>query len=98
MAMPNDVLPLLKAVAHPVRLGILRQLARDTEVCACDLGEAFSVSQPTISEHLRVLREAGLVTTRRDGTKICYSTVPTAVEKLAGVVDELVPRDAFAKR
>lgn len=63
----------LKALGHPVRLGIALRLAAEPETCACDFAEVFGVSQPTISQHLRVLREAGLVTTRRRGTQICYS-------------------------
>jgi ArsR family transcriptional regulator, arsenate/arsenite/antimonite-responsive transcriptional repressor len=82
----------LKAIAHPIRLGMLQRLACEPEICACDLGEAFSVSQPTVSEHLRVLREAGLVRTRREGTTICYSTAPQALRELASVVAALRPR------
>ncbi len=83
----------LKALAHPTRLGMLQRLALEPEICACDLGEAFAVSQPTVSEHLRVLREAGLVTTRRRGTTICYSGVPEALSELATVVAALHPRE-----
>jgi ArsR family transcriptional regulator len=90
--MSLDPSAMLKAVAHPVRLGILQELAEQSEVCACDLGDAFSVSQPTISEHLRVLREAGLVTTRRDGNKICYSSDDGALEQLADVLQGLRPK------
>lgn len=90
--MSLDPSAMLKAVAHPVRLGILQELAEQSEVCACDLGDAFSVSQPTISEHLRVLREAGLVTTRRDGNKICYSSEDGALEQLADVLQGLRPK------
>src|SRR5918911_3506854 len=81
----------LKALAHPIRLAMMEQLAQQPEVCACDLGEAFAVSQPTVSEHLRVLREAGLVRTRREGTAICYSAVPEALDELATVVAALRP-------
>src|SRR5262245_34542412 len=63
----------LKALGHPVRLGIALALARDPGTCACDFADVFDVSQPTVSEHLRVLREARLVTTRRRGTQIVYS-------------------------
>jgi len=63
----------LRALAHPVRLGIMRRLAERPETCACDFTELFDVAQPTISQHLKVLREAGLVRTRRRGTQICYS-------------------------
>ena len=86
----NDIKQ-LRALAHPIRLGMVRRLAETPEICACDLGEAFGVSQPTISEHLRVLREAGLVRTRREGTSICYSLAPQAVERLVGVVSALRP-------
>jgi ArsR family transcriptional regulator, arsenate/arsenite/antimonite-responsive transcriptional repressor len=79
----------LKALGHPVRLGIALRLAAEPETCACDFAEVFGVSQPTISGHLRVMREAGLVTTRRRGTQICYSLDPGAVrgvrEALAGL-------------
>ncbi len=81
----------LKALAHPIRLGMMQRLAAVPEICACDLGEAFSVSQPTVSEHLRVLRESGLVRTRRDGTSICYSAVPEAVNDLLAVIGGLQP-------
>jgi ArsR family transcriptional regulator, arsenate/arsenite/antimonite-responsive transcriptional repressor len=79
----------LRALAHPTRLGMVQRLARTPEICACDLGDAFEVSQPTISEHLRVLRAAGLVRTRREGTSICYSLEPGAFDALAELVDAL---------
>ena len=79
----------LKALGHPVRLGIAMQLAAEPGTCACDFADVFGVSQPTVSEHLRVLREAGLVTTRRRGTQICYSLDPAAVRALARLIDGL---------
>ncbi len=63
-----------KAVGHPVRLQILELLAlRSDPVCACNIESKFSLSQPAISHHLRVLRKAGLVTGERRGTWIYYS-------------------------
>ena len=63
-----------KAVGHPVRLQILQMLALQSDpVCACDIESMFSLSQPTISHHLRVLRKAGLVVSERRGTWIYYS-------------------------
>jgi ArsR family transcriptional regulator len=82
----------LKALAHPIRLAMMEQLAQQPEVCACDLGEAFAVSQPTVSEHLRVLREAGLVRTRREGTTICYAALPEALAEVARVIVALQPQ------
>jgi ArsR family transcriptional regulator, arsenate/arsenite/antimonite-responsive transcriptional repressor len=67
----------LQALADPVRLSILRQIAAcDDGVCACDFVECCDVSQPTISHHLRVLREAGVLTSERRGTNIVYSLAP----------------------
>ena len=79
----------LKALAHPIRLGMMQQLSAKPEICACDLGDAFAVSQPTVSEHLRVLREAGLVRTRRQGTTICYASIPEALAELEALVGAL---------
>jgi ArsR family transcriptional regulator, arsenate/arsenite/antimonite-responsive transcriptional repressor len=79
----------LKALGHPVRLGIALRLAAEPETCACDFAEVFEVSQPTVSQHLRVLREAGLVTTRRRGNQICYSLEPGALTAVRGLVSEL---------
>jgi DNA-binding transcriptional ArsR family regulator len=80
-----------KALGHPVRLGIALRLAAEPETCACDFAEDFGVSQPTVSQHLKVLREAGLVTTRRRGTQICYSLDPRAVRGLGDLVARLAP-------
>ena len=63
---------LLAALADPTRLAIVRQLASDGETCACDFTEACEVGQPTVSHHLRVLREAGVVTSVRRGQWIFY--------------------------
>ncbi len=70
---------------------MMQRLASEPEVCACDLGEAFGVSQPTVSEHLRVLREAGLVTTRRQGNQICYAANLKAIEEVTHLVATLRP-------
>jgi ArsR family transcriptional regulator len=79
----------LKALGHPVRLGIALRLAEEGGTCACDFAEIFEVSQPTVSQHLKVLREAGLVQTRRDGTQIYYSLDPGGVDELRAVVAKL---------
>ncbi len=66
------------ALSDPVRLRLfdLVRRAGSAGVCSCDLTEPLDRSQPTISHHLRVLREAGLVESRRDGTWIWYSATP----------------------
>src|SRR5215211_7339170 len=57
----RELAPMFKAIGDPVRLRLLSMIASAPEVCVCDLTGAFDVSGPTISHHLRVLREAGLV-------------------------------------
>jgi len=81
----------LRALAHPVRLGIMQELAKHPETCACDFTEVFAVTQPTVSAHLKTLREADLVTTRRRGTQICYSIAPQALQDVQHVLAQLTP-------
>lgn len=81
----------LRALAHPVRLGIMRHIAEQPETCACDFADLFGVAQPTVSQHLKVLRDAGLVTTRRRGTQICYSADPAGVDRARQALAVLGP-------
>jgi ArsR family transcriptional regulator len=82
---------LLSALADPARLASVRQLARGTDTCACDFTETCAVSQPTVSHHLRVLREAGVVTSDRRGQWIYYRLAPDAAERLGAIARGLVP-------
>lgn len=76
---------LFKALADPTRVAILNRLACSDECCVCDLTSVFDLSQPTVSHHLRVLREAGLVEAERRGTWAYYRVVPEAIERLRQV-------------
>jgi ArsR family transcriptional regulator, arsenate/arsenite/antimonite-responsive transcriptional repressor len=71
-----------RALADPTRVAIVNRLASTEECCVCDLNAAFDLSQPTISHHLRVLRDAGLVEASRRGTWSYYRLVPAAVREL----------------
>ena len=75
----------LAALADPVRLSIVRQLGEIDGVCACDFTECCTVSQPTISHHLKVLREAGVVMSERQGTTIVYSLAPDFRDRWSGI-------------
>lgn len=81
---------LLAALADPTRLAIVRQLAQD-ETCACDFTSCCDVGQPTVSHHLRVLREAGVVTTERRGQSIWYRLAPETAQRLGALAGGLVP-------
>jgi ArsR family transcriptional regulator, arsenate/arsenite/antimonite-responsive transcriptional repressor len=76
--------PLLKALADPVRLRLLSLVAShaDGEACVCDLNEAFELSQPTISHHLKVLHDVGLLDRSKRGTWVYYRV---RAEVLGGV-------------
>jgi ArsR family transcriptional regulator, arsenate/arsenite/antimonite-responsive transcriptional repressor len=82
---------LLAALADPTRLAIVRQLAAETETCACDFTACCDVGQPTVSHHLRVLREAGVVTSERRGNWIFYRLSPEVAERLTVIAGSLVP-------
>jgi len=82
---------LLSALADPTRLAIVRELAESNETCACDFTAACDVGQPTVSHHLRVLREAGVVTSERRGQWIYYRLAPDVAVRLATIARGMVP-------
>src|SRR2546421_10003326 len=71
-----------KALADPTRVAIVNCLAAAPEACVCELTASFELSQPTVSHHLRILREAGLVESSRRGTWAYYRLVPEAIDSL----------------
>ncbi|HEY2542592.1 MAG TPA: metalloregulator ArsR/SmtB family transcription factor [Gaiellaceae bacterium] len=71
-----------KALADPARVSILNRLAAADEVCVCDFVGSLDLAQPTVSHHLKVLREAGLVESSRRGTWAYYRLVPETVDAL----------------
>jgi ArsR family transcriptional regulator, arsenate/arsenite/antimonite-responsive transcriptional repressor len=77
-----DLAHRFRALADPTRIAIVNRLAGAGEVCVCAF-EDLGLSQPTISHHLRILREAGLVDVRRRGTWAFYRLVPEGVESLS---------------
>jgi ArsR family transcriptional regulator, arsenate/arsenite/antimonite-responsive transcriptional repressor len=74
-----------KAIADPVRLQLVDVLRRHAgKVCVCELVPLFGLAQPTVSHHLRVLREAGLIESERRGLWAYYYVLPGALDELAG--------------
>jgi ArsR family transcriptional regulator len=82
---------LLQGAADPTRLAILRQLAGEDSVCACDFTDCCDVAQPTVSHHLRVLRESGWVSSERVASNVYYRLRPEAVERFRAIATELAP-------
>lgn len=82
------IAPLLKAIADPVRLRLLSLVAShaEGEACVCDLNDAFDLSQPTISHHLKQLHEAGLLGREKRGVWVYYRVDPEALADLAALL------------
>jgi DNA-binding transcriptional ArsR family regulator len=91
IAPPDPDVRLLAALADPTRLAIVRQLAATNETCACDFTATCDVGQPTVSHHLRVLREAGVVTSQRRGQWIYYRLAPDVAVRLATIARGMIP-------
>ncbi|WP_329051630.1 metalloregulator ArsR/SmtB family transcription factor [Amycolatopsis sp. NBC_01488] len=91
-----ELAKLFKAMADPVRLRLLSLIASHAggEACVCDLTDAFDLTGPTISHHLKVLRESGLITGERRGTWVYYRVHPEVLARLSAV---LVPGDAIVQ-
>ncbi|KOT89500.1 ArsR family transcriptional regulator [Streptomyces sp. NRRL F-5755] len=83
-----ELAKVFKALGDPVRLRLLSMIASRAggEVCVCELTPAFDLSQPTISHHLRLLREAGLIASERRGTWVYYRLLPQMTDRLAGAL------------
>ena len=88
MEQATQVAPMLKALADPVRLRLLSLVAshEDGEACICELNDAFDLSQPTISHHMKVLHEAGLVDRDKRGVWVYYQIRPQALASLGALI------------
>lgn len=84
----DQIAPLLKALADPVRLRLLSLVAshEDREACVCDLHDAFELSQPTISHHLKVLHQVGLIDRSKRGVWVYYRVNDKAVADLGALI------------
>jgi DNA-binding transcriptional ArsR family regulator len=80
----------LRALAEPHRVRILR-LVRDDELAAGEVAEHFDITAQAVSQHLRVLKDAGVLKERREGTKRLYSLRPEAIESVRAFLEELWP-------
>ena len=88
-----DLAPVFKALGDPARLRLLSLIAchEGGEACVCELTEAFDLSAPTISHHLKVLREAGLITSERRGTWIYYRVSPEVMSRVSAILGDQAP-------
>ena len=90
----QEIVALFKALADPTRYEIFRLIAAQPEaICVCHITDRFDVSQPTISHHLKVLREAGLITVSRRGVWAYYAADPHGLARLRSSVEDLAPAE-----
>ncbi|WP_330266949.1 metalloregulator ArsR/SmtB family transcription factor [Streptomyces griseorubiginosus] len=90
----EDLAKVFKALGDPVRLRLMSMIAsrgEGGEVCVCELTPAFALSQPTISHHLKLLRQAGLIDCERRGTWVYYWVLPRVLERLAAFLTTAEP-------
>ena len=88
----DRIAPLVKAIADPVRLRLVSLVAShaDGEACVCDLNDAFDLSQPTISHHLKLLHEAGLLDREKRGVWVYYRVNAGALSDLAALLGGVI--------
>ena len=89
---------LAKAIGHPARIRILRLLIAQDTCVAGAIVDRLPLSQSTVSQHLKVLREAGLVTACADGPRMCYCIEPRAIARLQSLMNGLVPATCCPER
>lgn len=76
-----------KALAHPARLLLLRRLM-DSECCVSEVEKCLGLSQPNVSQHLKILKEAGIIQGRRERTRICYRMADDRVSRILNIALE----------
>jgi ArsR family transcriptional regulator, arsenate/arsenite/antimonite-responsive transcriptional repressor len=93
----RHALRVFRALSDPNRLELIR-LLREGEQCVCDLSDAIGASQPLLSFHLKTLKEAGLVTDRRDGRWVYYALSAAAVDQVQRLLSDVKPTPAAHSR
>lgn len=86
----NEMALLLKALAHPARIAIIEHLLK-VESCICgDIVDALPLAQPTISQHLKELKNAGLIKGNIEGTSICYCVEKKSIQKISTYLNQML--------
>jgi ArsR family transcriptional regulator, arsenate/arsenite/antimonite-responsive transcriptional repressor len=85
----NLTLEVFRALAHPIRLELIAHVAARGPLCVCHLEDSLPYSQPKISKHLAVLRQAGLLQSRREGSWVYYAVDPEALDAARDFIEQL---------
>jgi DNA-binding transcriptional ArsR family regulator len=89
---------LAKALGHPARLGIIAMLHEKQTCIGCDIVDAIGLAQSTTSEHLRILKAAGIITGEIDPPRVCYSLNAEVLNPLRGFLDEIANTSAKGRQ
>jgi ArsR family transcriptional regulator len=99
--MPRDIYEVrssvFKALAHPTRLKILDLLASAEELCVCEIVKELQIDQPTVSKHLSILKNAGIIDSRKEGLMVLYKLRIPCVQDFFRCVDNIIKEDITAK-
>lgn len=89
MTLEDMYVRIYKALAHPIRIKIVRTL-RDGPLCVCTLNENVEFSQSNLSQHLKILKDAGILKSEKDGIKILYSIKDEEVKNLLNITNKII--------
>lgn len=89
----DEVAAIAKALAHPARIRIVRLLLDKQSCIGCDIVDEVGLAQSTVSEHLRILKTAGVITGEVEHPRVCYSLNPDRLTPLAGLLDTVFEKD-----
>ncbi len=89
---------IIKALANPMRLKIVEHLDTEKEKCVCDLVDALGHDQPAVSKHLAILKNAGIVASRQEGTRVLYRLRTQCVKDFLACIDRMIIYDFKEKQ
>ena len=93
-ATAEDIAVVAKALGHPARIHIVRVLLEKQSCIGCDIVDAVGLAQSTVSEHLRILKSAGIITGEIERPRVCYSLNPDSLMPLATLLNAVFERDS----
>ena len=89
-----DIAAIAKALGHPARLHIVRLLLEKQSCIGCDIVDEVGLAQSTVSEHLRILKAAGIITGEIERPRVCYSLNPESLVPLAALLNKVFEKNA----
>lgn len=93
-AIDEDIAVVAKALGHPARIHIVRLLLEKQSCIGCDIVDAVGLAQSTVSEHLRILKSAGIITGEIERPRVCYSLNPDSLMPLATLLNAVFEKDS----